>query len=139
MHGFPGVDPGFFNGGGWGGGRGEVDDNNWPSNYFKFSGAAPEVLSCPTFVPKRGDLGKTKAGWRHKVFATHAFLYFFGPHIFPFVFPRIIFFRWAVLKGGWLATQFTPPRIRLRCLLLLLRPIFINRNKICLINSGFAK
>ena len=82
------------------GGGGEVDDNNWPSNYFKFSGAAPEVLSCPTFVPKRGDLGKTKAGWRHKVFATHAFLYFFGPHIFPFVFPRIILFRWAVLNGG---------------------------------------
>ena len=31
------------------------------------------------------------AGWLHKVFETH---------VFPFVFLRIIFFWWAVLKGG---------------------------------------
>ena len=29
---------------------------------------------------------------------TH--FYIFGTHIFSFVFPRIIFFWWAVLKGG---------------------------------------
>ena len=56
-----------------------LDDTNRPSNY-----------SCPTFVHKHGELGRTMAGWLHKVFATH---------IFPLVFPRIIFLWWAVLKG----------------------------------------
>ena len=32
-----------------------------------------------------------EAGWLQKVFGTH---------VFPFVFPRIIFFWWAILKGA---------------------------------------
>ena len=56
------------------------------------------ILCCPTFVLEHGDLGRTRAGWLHKVFATNIFLYFFGTHIFLFVFPRFIFFGWAVLK-----------------------------------------
>ena len=49
------------------------------------------ILSCPTFVPEHGELGRTKAGWLHKVLATHVFLYFCGTHVFPFAFPRVIF------------------------------------------------
>ena len=53
------------------------------------------------FVPKRGNLGRMKAGWLHKVFGTHVLLNVFL-HI------SSIIFWWAVLKGGWLATQSTP-------------------------------
>ena len=55
---------------------GGVDDTNRPPNY------ALIILSCPTFVPEHGNLGRKKAGWLHK---------FFGTHVFPFVFPSIIF------------------------------------------------
>ena len=48
------------------------------------------ILSCTTFVQKHGELRRTVADWFHKGFATH---------VFPFVFPRIIFLWWAVLKG----------------------------------------
>ena len=34
------------------------------------------ILSCPTFVPKHGNLGRAKAGWLHKAFVTQVFLYF---------------------------------------------------------------
>ena len=71
-----------------------MDDTNRPSNYTLI------YFMLSMFVPKHGDLGRTRAGWLHKVFATHIFLYFLGTHVFPFVFPRIILFWWAVLKGG---------------------------------------
>ena len=59
-------------------------------------------LSCPTFVPKHGDLGRTKAGWLPEVFASHLFLYFLGPYF-------RLFFHVGCSKGGWLATQSNPP------------------------------
>ena len=59
------------------------------------------------FVPKHGNLGRTKAGWLHKVFATHVFPIFGGTHVFLFVFPSIIFFLVSCSKGGWLAPN--PP------------------------------
>ena len=59
------------------------------------------------FVPKHGNLGRTKAGWLHKVFATHVFLILEGTQVFPFVFPRIILFLVSCSKGGWLAPN--PP------------------------------
>ena len=55
------------------------------------------------FVPKHGNLGRMKAGWLHKVFATH---------VFPFVFPRIILFLVSCSKGGWLAPNPPPGSFR---------------------------
>ena len=45
------------------------------------------ILSCPTFVLKHGDLGRTKAG-----FCDPCISVCFSSYIF--------IFWWAVLKGG---------------------------------------
>ena len=60
------------------------------------------ILSCPTFVPKHGDLGRTKAQLASQGFYDpHISIFFWDPHI-SVVFPCItcILFWWAVLKGG---------------------------------------
>ena len=71
-----------------------VDYNNRPSNYtliyFKLS------YVCPKTWRFRKD-----EGWlASQGFCDPRISIFFGPHIFPFVFPRNIFFWCAVLKGA---------------------------------------
>ena len=70
-------------------------------------------MLCPMFVPKRDNLGRMKAGWLHKAFGTHVFLYFLGL-TFCWMFFYIFLLQFLVgcsEKGGggvWLATQSTP-------------------------------
>ena len=115
-----------------GGGGGRLDYNNRPSNYtlnyFKLS------LVCPKTWRFRKD-----EGW----LASQGFcdprisIFFWASHI------SVCFSTYYIcLVGcsrGVASHPIHPHWIRPCCLLLLLRPIFIKRNKICLINPGFAK
>ena len=87
-----GADPGFFNGG-------------WLIPIFIGHQTIPLfILSCPTFVPKHGNLGRAKAGWLHKVFVTYVFLYFWDYSHISICLSK---YYMECSKGGWLASQST--------------------------------
>ena len=101
------------------GGGGGVGDNNRPSNYtlnyFKLSYVFPKTWRFRKNEDWLASQGL--CGWRISIF-------FWDPHVYVCFYTYCIFW-WAALKGV------APLWIRPCCLLLLLRPIFINRNKIC--------
>ena len=85
-------DPGFFNGG-W---LMPIFIGHQTIHLF--------ILSCPTFVPKHGNLGRAKAGWLHKVFVTYVFLYFWDYSHISICLSK---YYMECSKGGWLASQST--------------------------------
>lgn len=95
------------------------DDNNRPSNYtlnyFKLSYVFPK-----TWRFRKNEDWLASQG----LCGSRISIIFWDPHISVCFYTYYIFW-WAVLRGV------APLWIRPCCLLLLLRPIFINRNKIC--------
>ena len=87
-----GADPGFF-AGGW-----LIPIGHQTIREF--------ILSFPAFVPKHGNLGRAKAGWLHKVFVTHVFLYFWDYSHISICLSK---YYMECSKGVWLATQSTSP------------------------------
>lgn len=85
------------------------------SNYFKLSYVFPK-----TWRFRKNEDWLASQG----LCGSRISIFFWDPHVYVCFYTYYIFW-WAVLK--WVA----PLWIRPCCLLLLLRPIFINRNKIC--------